>query len=203
MINKETRTKAIIRIGAPALMLLSGTPTAAQTEAQIGSNIQQGTPAEIPLKHLSQSDRTRATILAFSACVVARSRAAVERALALPIGDSAAAKAFSELMLPDCLRYGELKMSGSLVRGGLFNALYRKDFGRASSTPLSDKLIDYKQDVSDLTTQGSQTYIGLHDFADCVVRADPVNTRMVVLAVVGSSAEREPIPVCYPHYPVA
>ncbi|WBO22259.1 hypothetical protein [Sphingomonas abietis] len=179
---------SIIAMFLAAILPISTSFLSAKTEYELGSRISQVSPAEIPLYRMSPADKARETILEFSECVVARSPSSVTKALALPATDPAADKALLNLAMPDCLRYGELRMQPSLMRGGLFNALYRRDFLRIVP-PLYGKPIDYKADVSDPDSPKSQSYIALHDFADCVVRADPGDSRTIVLASVASADE--------------
>lgn len=182
-----TRIKLAGLVASMALTT-SATSIAAQTETELGSRIPHAAPAEIPLNRLSSAEKSRATILAFSTCVVMRSRPAVEHALSLPADDALARKALVNLATSDCLRYGELDLTPSLMRGGLFNALYRSDFSKKAPS-LYNKPIDYRGDVNDPASPTSQSYLGLHNFADCVVRADPEDSRAIALASVASEAE--------------
>ncbi|EIZ78474.1 hypothetical protein WSK_2918 [Novosphingobium sp. Rr 2-17] len=169
-------------------LLISASGASSQIETELGSRIPHASPAEIPSSNLSAQDRARATIAAFSTCLVLRSRVAVERVLSLPATDMATTKALSNLATSDCLRAGKLGMAPSLLRGGLFNALYRKDFLR-TPPPLYNKALNYHLDVSDPTSPSAQSYIALHEFADCVVRSNPVDSRTVVISSVASAQE--------------
>ncbi|MBA2935795.1 hypothetical protein HZF05_17080 [Sphingomonas sp. CGMCC 1.13654] len=173
------------------IILLAMIPTMAsgQMEAETGSNIRTPAPAEIPYySKLSDADRARATIIAFSQCVVLREAHGVARVLsANPIGSNQN-KLLSDLAIDDCLRYGELRMDATLLRGGLYAALYRLNY-RKISPPLADQPIDFTPDIAGATGNEAQNYIGLRQFADCVVRKDPSNSRSLILSDVGSKIE--------------
>lgn len=164
----------------------------AQTEAPTGSIMSMPSAAEIPdTRHMTPAEKGRVTIMSFARCMVQRHRVAMEKALAIPPLDDASSIAFKRLVSGgECLSYGELKMNQSLLRGGLFSALYRADFSRAPGAAAAST-VDWSRDVGGSTTPEQMQYVGLRQFADCAVRADPADARTAVLSAPVSVQERD------------
>ncbi|WP_162140497.1 hypothetical protein [Sphingomonas sp. PR090111-T3T-6A] len=161
-----------------------------QTEMDTGSRIARPVPAVIPHHIKPTDDDSRLVTSAFGVCVVRAHRAMVERVLALPRFGKGTWHAFAVLADEKCLNSGTLAMPTDLLRGSLYAALYAIDFRVAPSVQITEPL-DYKPDVAGAEPAAAQSYLALHDFGDCVVRADTATTRALVLSPVGSAAEGE------------
>lgn len=168
-------------------MALLATPQTASAEQRSGTHIDTPPPAEIS-QGLSPADNARATMLAFGACVVQSRRAGVERALAISPLDDRYKRELRNLATNDCLRAGEIRFDFLLMRGSLFAALYRIDF-RAGPGALAAEPIDFAADLHGADSGDARDYLGLHQFADCVVRADPAAARALVMAPVAGRTE--------------
>lgn len=147
-------------------------------------------PAAVPdFSGLGSADRARAMMVAYGECVVRLSRGTVERALAAsPVGSQGRA-VVDRIAYSECPRYGGLSSNPALMRGALFAALYRADFG-AAAPAIADMRLDYSKDVGGTDTAERRQYVGLRQFAECVVRADPASSRAFVLAPVGSHEDK-------------
>ena len=183
-----------------AIVWLCFVPAAAwaQTEADTGSHIQHSSPANIPFGKLSDADRSRYTLFAYSKCLVGRNRAGVERALAMPDFDKQTARVMAGRATPECLRFGELRMDRVLLRGGLFAALYSADYAR-SPGGIAPSELDFSSDVAGGSAQEITQFIAMRQYADCVVRVAPAESRAVVLAPVATSAENAAFAALGPH----
>ncbi len=179
---------------------LCGAATAAgPMEAPMGSKIGRPAPAEIPLAHMSETDKARAAIIAFSQCVVMSHRSAVERALAISPLDKQSNTALGALADSECLRYGEVTMQTTMMRGGFYTALYKLDFAK-SAPAVAAQPLDFSGDVAGATTPEAQQYLWLRQFADCVVRADPAGARTLIMSPVASTTENASFAVLAPHF---
>lgn len=176
-----------ISIASAIAVTIGSHPAFAQTETQIGSHISRAAPADIPDK-LPDPTLVRATFEAFARCIVGSQRGSVERALSLsPIG-KLYSQALTALSDQACLRGGSLEMDYPLLRGALFIALYNADYRRNNGN-IAPQPLDFSEDVGGASTPEERRYIGLRQFADCVVRADPAASRALTLSRAGSSAE--------------
>ena len=148
------------------------------------------TPAAMPdFAGLGSVDRARATMIAYGECAIRLNRGSVEQALAAsPVGSTGRA-VLDHIAYSECPHFGGLSANAMLMRGALFSALYRTDFA-AAAPPLADMRLNYANDVGGTGTAERQQYVGLRQFAECVVRADPFSSRAFVLAPVGSAADR-------------
>ncbi len=182
-----------------AASLYGSAVAAGPMEEETGSHIARPTPAEIPLSHMSETDKARATIVALSQCIVLSHRGEVERALAIPPLDKQANRALGALAGSECLRYGELSMKTTMLRGGIYAALYRIDFAK-SAPAIADRPLDFSADVQGAVTPDAQQYLWLRQFADCVVRTDPADARTLVLSPVASAAENASFTALAPHF---
>jgi len=182
------------------LMLAGASAAAAQTETRLGSRLPRTAPADIPTYGMSKDDAARVTLLAFGRCTVQEHRALVERTLVMPALDGATDKAIDKFMDDDCLRDGQLRMPTSLARGSLYAALYLADFGNAPAVAPFAAPLDFSGDVGGATTPEAQQYLALHQFADCVVRDDPADSRALLLARIGTQTENAVFAALAPHF---
>jgi hypothetical protein len=106
----------------------------------------------------------------------------------LPVAGPATWQAFNTLANSKCLLRGSLGMPSELMRGSLYAAMYEIDYRSAPSVPLTVP-VDYAPDVAGARPAEADDYLALHNFADCVVRADPATSRVLILSPVGSAAE--------------
>lgn len=172
-------------------------PVAAQ---ELGTRIDRFKPAEINnVARLSERDQAQATMDEFATCMVDFGRQRATDFLALPPGDEAK-NAGQKLVSSECLRFGSMSFPVEILRGGLFRALYRKDF-RISAPALSEKPIDYIADVGGKADGPiAVQYIALRQFGECVVRADVANSRELTLAPIGSTREKAAFKALNPHF---
>ena len=127
---------------------------------------------------------------AYAACVVKRSRRGVEAYLNQLPGTPTAGPALMKLMTDSCLDAGELKFKAPLIRGALFESLYRTDAKLLKPTNLETvAAIDYARGASPPLSDGTRLHLGLLDFSDCVVRNSPDGARELVTSKVASAGE--------------
>lgn len=173
-----------------ALMLAGAALTAAGGAAAqpIGSRLgPPGKAAVIPQGNLSAADTARVTIIDFSTCILKRDRKRVLAALAL-FPSAAAENALSKLAADECLSEGEARFNSLLFRGALYISLYREQFGRQMPV-LPAQSADYRAGALEPLDAVAGQAIGLREFGECVVRADPATAHAIVVAKIGSAEE--------------
>lgn len=185
-------TKRFLGSVAVSAVMLVAAPVAAQKVSS--SNFSRyyevppgGTASSNPAS-LSPADKARVTLNAYAACLATHDRAQVARYLATPPDSSAAAAASHGLAAAQCLRYGDLGYADEQLRGALYIALVRD--GVARSAPATLSAVDYTTGAGAENADAAARAVALRQFADCVVRADPVASRNAVTSPVGSDAER-------------
>jgi hypothetical protein len=183
-----------IIFGAGVAALMIGSVSTAQ---ETGSLITRK-PAQIDSR---DKDAARKTLEVFSTCVVQRVYNRAIKMVDMRIDMPEYVKQMNSISsgYDDCLSGGDLSISNGLFRGGLFRALYMREFkldGPATFAPeLATGYQDrYPQPYSD----EAKSSIAMMNFAECVSRADGANVRLLVGSVAGSSVESAAIQALAP-----
>ena len=126
----------------------------------------------------------------FGTCVVKGNREGAKKALSVSVDDPTFRDRLTSVATNRCLADGTLIFPPPLLRGSLFEALYRSEFGRdfaadLSKAPAFDYASGYKRPLSD----AAMNSIALAMVADCAARSDPAAARLVVESVPNSSDE--------------
>lgn len=158
---------------------------------ETGSLIKRYKPATIEENGLTGEQRAQVTMNAYAACLVERDRGDTEEFVATEPGSEQETKVGRNISDEDCLSTGELSFRASLLRGGIYEALYRTDFKQAADgVPARVRLQYAPRPVGELNPNERQ-YVALRQFADCATRANPDGVRAVLLSRVASHQERE------------
>jgi hypothetical protein len=147
----------------------------------------------------------------FGECIVARRLTSTEQIVMLTIDTPAYARGIDRLFTSvgdACLEgYGNLRFSESLLRGSLFEALYRRRFARAeiNGFPLDFDTRYSSTYTSQPVAEPARRHIILQQFSECVTKANVVDVRKLILSSPGSSSEDASIsalspklPACFP-----
>ena len=174
-----------IIFGAAVAVLMTGSVVTAQ---ETGSLITRK-PAQIDSR---DKDATRKTLEIFSICVLERAYGRAIKMVDMRIDVPEYVKQMNSISsgYADCLSGGDLVSSNGLFRGGLFRALYMREFKLDGPVAFVPELVTgyqdrYPQPYSD----DAKSSIALMNFAECVTRADGANVRLLVGSVAGSSVE--------------
>ena len=187
-----------MRIAAFALASLAiGQPALGQSQAELETGSRIGVPlrARIPdSTRLTGEQAAQVTMNRYMACVVQRQRGKAERYVALPSGSPEARALVPVLASYECLDSGELRFQPRLMRGGIYEALYRADFGRLPP--------------GDLSARAPVTYVAVGEddpqraallaFGDCVSRADAKGSHALLLSAPAGKAEGDAIAALMP-----
>jgi len=156
---------------APAVAAIGAAFTVTSASAQ--------TPAHLSTRDVSDEDRARDTMTRFAACVVKARPNLTKEALSKPAGAESVI-ALNDLMKPECLAGGQLRMGHAILRGALYRALYVREFGEDAEMPQFAA-----------QSEGVAPSTGLQAFSECVLRAAPAATRTFVLAEVATPEEKQ------------
>jgi hypothetical protein len=130
-------------------------------------------------------------MLSYAACIVRRRRSGVQRFLTLATGSADASRAGSRIASSDCLNNAELRFQAHIFRGALYEALLKTDY-RVEEVPASFAQVPpilYASGPEERLTEKERSWLALHDFADCVVRASPAEAHALIRSDVTSDAE--------------
>ena len=185
------------RVAALALFCLVGVSGASAQDMQTGHVIRQAEPARIEKEGSTRGELAWRTVIAFSECTLAKHRTDVVAWLRNPDDR----KAIKRIVDHACLDDGELQFAHNIIRGGLYTALYRRDF-RRESTPLSLAPLDVSQVASATGDPTFQNLATLLTFADCIVRRDVPSARNLVLAMPGTARAASALQQLSRHFPV-
>jgi hypothetical protein len=184
------------RIALAGALMVVAVPASAQ-DPELGHIIRGPKAAEIEKEGTSSGDAVRRTALAYAQCLLRTSRKAATDWLDARTDDEAQ-RLQQRLVNPDCLVEGELRMPDMVVRGALYSALYREQFGRTpfnlTLQPLTSNQVPAAS--SDPTKQSLATVV---TFADCLVRKYPTAARGITLAAPGSTEESQYLNLLMPY----
>ncbi len=159
------------------------------TSAQSGSRLAP-VPPRTPSNY-STEDGIRLLVSEFAGCVISHDRKHVDSYLATPPDSAESDRLWPTIAQTSCLSIGNLTLTDAGFRGGAYGRLYKSDFGKKGPGDFSAvPPIDYGQSV-DSTVAQQRTDIAARQFADCVVRADPADSKALVLSRIASSDETE------------
>lgn len=134
--------------------------------------------ANLSTRDIPPAEQARDTMNRFAACVVKARPTMVQRALAAPAG-AERFTALNEVVKRECLADGMLRMDPRLFEGGLYRALYLREFGRSSDAAVASAVGEAIASDNPLLT-----------FGDCVARAAPAATHAFLSAEPSTSQER-------------
>lgn len=128
----------------------------------------------------------------FSVCVLQRSYGRVIKMVDMRVDIAEYPKQMDSISsgYDDCLSGGDLVISGGLLRGGLFRALYIRQFKLGGPVTFDPQITTgYRDRYPEPYSDEARSSIATISFAECVTRADGANVRMFVMSVAGSSVE--------------
>lgn len=142
-------------------------------------------------QRLPPADRLRATTLDYASCLYETNKRNVGPLLDMVPGSerlNAAAKTVSTMT---CLASGDLQFKPSGLYQALYVHKYSTHFGRGSGNALGKAVINWSKIPTDAPTNWQQIYIVSRNFADCVVRRDPLSAHDLVVSRTSTTAEND------------
>ncbi|MGQ0659270.1 hypothetical protein [Sphingosinicella sp.] len=153
----------------------------------------------------SSRDGARRTMEAFAACVVSRQSGRVVALSRLRIDSDQYARVYRNLFDntdDECLSgSGSLYFSPSLLRGGIFQALYAREFRSGAPTDFSAvTTTGYRQLYEGELHPEVHSAVALEQFGECVSRADAAGVQTLLRQIAGSAGERAAIQALAPRF---
>jgi hypothetical protein len=146
----------------------------------------------------------RTTMLQFAQCIVGRDRGRVARMVELPVNDAEYGRLSKKLfdsMDEQCLGDGGLSFNTTLFTGALFDALYVREFRYNGPTAFPASVTtSYVARYTAPYSQEVRQALALEQFGECVARAEPAETRKLLLALPGTATEREQFALLTPRF---
>ncbi|GEM_PF-3414565 len=176
-------------IGLAAMLAIVALPTLADAQSRTGTRLGSA-PASVRDGDLTRTEKARLATMEFAECLYEEKRLAGLGDYLQTLTYSSAADAELEALLLDrCLATGELTVTDDLLRGALYEVVYKKN-GKVrklkdfSQTPA----VDYGS-VDDVSNDRVVSGIRFREFADCVVRSDTDASRKLVKSRLLSNSE--------------
>jgi hypothetical protein len=161
----------------------------AQDSIGAGSSEKRAQPATFyndPAK--SKDDVVRGFMVNYARCAYELDKRGAEKLMDMIPGTRAYSQMAKRVAANQCMAVGDIKFQHSSLQGALYIYRYKTEFG--SRTPaLSADPIDYAKIAGSAEAPWGARYVAYRKLAQCVVRADPVASRAVVMGPVGSAQE--------------
>lgn len=153
----------------------------------------------------SSRDGARRTMEAFTACVVSRQSGRVIALSGLRIDSDQYDRVYRNLFDnegDECLSgSGSLSFSRALMRGGLFQALYAREFRGGGPTDFTGiASTGYRQIYEGELSPEVRSALALEQFGECVSRADAAGVQTLLRQGPGSAGERAAIQSLVPRF---
>jgi hypothetical protein len=184
-----------------AALTSSATVAFAQENPYGGGTRLTGNPAEIERTPgaLTPQDNARLTLSQFARCVMQKQRSPAIQAIKLPPWAADERKALVAIADDRCLANGELTIPPDLLRGAMFQELYRERY--ASGPPALPAVpIDFTDGEKAPLPPEAAVEVAMRQFGDCVARRDVADSHALVLAGPGSQQEKDAINKLLPHF---
>jgi hypothetical protein len=170
-------------IALAASATLAATPIYGQSSSRLAP-----VPPRTPSNY-STEDGIRLLVSEFAGCVISHDRKHVDSYLATPPDSAESDRLWPTIAQTACLSIGVLTLTDAGFRGSAYNRLYKSDFGKKGPSDFSAVApIDYGRGLDPSVAQ-HRTNIAARQFADCVVRADPANSKALVLSRIAGGDE--------------
>jgi hypothetical protein len=150
--------------------------------------------AIVPDRERHDNQRAQRVMAGFADCLANPWRADLTSFLSRFPGSPAASAEVHRLTSSFCLDtdFATLTFSVDLLRGALFNLLYRRNFGAAPMVDVKAVApIDYTLGSITAEPRRAAWHIVRWNYADCVVRATPDDARALVLSEVAGEGETQ------------
>lgn len=150
-------------------------------------------------------DGARRTMEAFTACLVSRQNGRILAMSRLRIDSDQYERMRRNLYDntgDECLSgSGQLGFSFNLLRGGIFQALYAREFRSGGPTDFSAvPTTGYSELYDDSISPEVRAALALEQFGECVARADAAGVQTLLRQIPGSGGERAAIQALIPRF---
>lgn len=143
----------------------------------------------------------RVTLEGYAACIVDRSEGRARKLVDLPVNSADYRTTLKNMYdgVDECISDAQLTMSSRLLRGGMFIALYIRDYkGNAISSFAPEVDSGYRALYGEKVPDDVYTVLAMEQFGECVARADPAQARSLTLSYPGSEQEKNSVTALLP-----
>jgi hypothetical protein len=161
----------------------------AQDNIGAGSSEKRATPAVFyndPGK--SKDDVVRAFMVQYARCAYELDKRGAEKLMDMIPGTRAYSQMAKRVADNRCMAVGDIKFQHSSLQGALYAYRYKAEFG-ARAPALNADPVDYAKLATSAEAPWAARYVAYRKLAQCVVRADPIASRALVMGPVGGAAE--------------
>ena len=149
--------------------------------------------------NLNQQDRARATLDQYARCMIKKQRATATKFVESPPWTETAKAELDRMVDERCLSTGELSFPADLLRGAVFQELYREKYS-GGPPALPAAAIDFTDGAQGPLGDTAAVQVAMLQFGDCVARRDLPNSHALVLARPGTSQETSAINALLPDF---
>lgn len=130
------------------------------------------------------------TLAEFGTCVVRKFPERAQLVTRMAVTNPEYRSRLKSLADEDCLSTGALSMSGTLLRGALFVAIYERLYSAKGRVDFSDLVSpDYLKDYDQPLAPDAISAIAVARFGECVARKEGANSVQFLNSLPGSSSE--------------
>jgi hypothetical protein len=185
-----------------AVLLQGPSPALAQDDNPYGGGTRlTGHAANVEREPgaLTAQDNARLTLGQFARCIIKKQRPTVMKAIQVKPWADEAQKALVAAVDEACLANGQLTIPPNLLRGAIFQELYKEKY-RSGPPTLPAAPIDFTEAETAPLSGDALVDVAMLQFGDCVARRDLPNSHALVIASPGSSAETSAINALLPDF---
>lgn len=148
--------------------------------------------------------QARQSLAEFAKCLSISKAERVNELVRLPI-DSAQYRRIAQRLYETaddmCVGDGSLRYNAVLFAGAIYDALYTRDFGYGGPQSFPDSVnTRYADRYRAPYSADARQAIAIEQFGECVARAEPAESRQLLLAGLGTAAEEQQFAALKPRF---
>jgi hypothetical protein len=189
--NSKRRLAEMIRITitAAVVSLMSILLPSVVWAQDVGTRFKKYERAQIQeSSRLSREDRARQTLILYSKCLLKARPGSARKILAAFPYSFDYEKLVNSLLVDDCLEAGELQFTTTLMRGGLYIAMYQRDYSK-KMPQFSPEPLDMSVETSEASVAATKEFIAYRRFGECVLAKNPASVHAMLTSKVAYTEE--------------
>lgn len=137
---------------------------------------------------MAKDDLVRTFMVDYARCIYDIDRRSVDKMLDQVPGTDGYTKAAQRAAVNQCITTGDMRFQQSSLQGAVYIYKYKAEFGTRAPA-LKTEPVDYAVLAKGAAPDWAGRYVAYRKLAQCVVRADPVASRALVLGPIGGASE--------------
>ena len=190
LITSTFAQAANAQLREPDIRVIGASSSAGGAQDSIGSGVgKRAKPAFLYADAtMPKDDLVRTFMVDYARCIYELDRRSVDKMLDQIPGTDGYTKAAQRAAVNQCLATGDMRFQQSSLQGAAYIYKYKTEFGTRAPVLKPDP-VDYAALARGAAPEWAGRYIAYRKLAQCVVRADPVASRALVLGPIGSASE--------------